>query len=154
MIFPFSSTSILSAAGFFGSPGIVMMEPVSATTKPAPAHTYASRTVRSNPSGRPSFFWSSDKEYWVFAMQTGRSPKPISVIFAIAFFAAGRRSPSQWSRSYRRFPSHPDITERNHSSFSPGCLLPSLRVQFRRLRLLPIPRTAQTHSLSPHRSSG
>ena len=39
VIFPFSSTSILSAAGFFGSPGIVMIAPVMATTNPAPAET-------------------------------------------------------------------------------------------------------------------
>ena len=33
---PFSSTSIFSAAGIFGRPGMVMMSPVLATTKPAP----------------------------------------------------------------------------------------------------------------------
>ena len=80
---------MLSAAGFFGRPGMVIMAPVRATTKPAPALTYTSRTVSSKPSGRPSFVWSSDKEYWVFAMQTGSSEKPMSVILAMAFFAAG-----------------------------------------------------------------
>ena len=38
-MFPSSSTSIFSAAGTFGRPGIVMMSPVSATTNPAPADT-------------------------------------------------------------------------------------------------------------------
>ena len=39
VITPVSSTSILSAAGFFGSPGMVIIAPVSTTTKPAPADT-------------------------------------------------------------------------------------------------------------------
>ena len=39
VMFPSSSTSIFSAAGTLGSPGIVMMSPVSATTNPAPADT-------------------------------------------------------------------------------------------------------------------
>ncbi len=73
---------------FFGSPGIVMIAPVSATTKPAP-RTHRRRAPSDQILRTSSFFWSSDKEYWVFAMQTGRSPNPISVIFAIAFFAAG-----------------------------------------------------------------
>ena len=37
LIRPFSSTSIFSAAGTFGRPGMVMMSPVRATMKPAPA---------------------------------------------------------------------------------------------------------------------
>ena len=36
-----------------------------------------------------SFFASSDSEYWFFAMQTGRFPKPIDVIFPSCLFAAG-----------------------------------------------------------------
>ena len=40
-------------------------------------------------SGRPSFVWSSDREYWVLAMQTGRFPKPMSSIFFSARSAAG-----------------------------------------------------------------
>ena len=40
LIRPSSSTSIFSAAGTFGKPGIVMMSPVRATRKPAPADTF------------------------------------------------------------------------------------------------------------------
>ena len=39
VITPSSVTSMLFAAGTFGKPGIVMMSPASATTKPAPALT-------------------------------------------------------------------------------------------------------------------
>ena len=39
VIFPFSMTSMLQAAGRLGSPGIAMIVPVRATTKPAPADT-------------------------------------------------------------------------------------------------------------------
>ena len=42
---PLSSTSMRSAAGDFGRPGIVMISPVSATMKPAPALTLRFRTV-------------------------------------------------------------------------------------------------------------
>jgi len=52
---PQLSQSILFAAGFFGSPGIVMMLPVSATTNPAPADSLSSRTVILKFSGLPSF---------------------------------------------------------------------------------------------------
>ena len=37
-----------------------MIAPVTATTKPAPADTYTSLTLMVNPSGRPSFVWSSE----------------------------------------------------------------------------------------------
>ena len=59
---------MLYAAGCFGSPGIVITAPVNTTTKPAPAETYASRTVTSKFSGRPKSAGSSDREYCVFAM--------------------------------------------------------------------------------------
>ncbi len=75
---PFSSTSIFSAAGTLGNPGMVMMSPVCTTTKPAPALTRTLDTVTVNPSGRPSFPGSSDREYWVLAMHTGRPPKPMA----------------------------------------------------------------------------
>ena len=39
VIFPFSMTSMLQAAGRLGSPGIAMIVPVRATTNPAPADT-------------------------------------------------------------------------------------------------------------------
>jgi len=69
-----SSTSILSAAGCSGSPGIVITVPVIATTKPAPADTYTSRIFTLNPEGLPSFVASSESEYWFFAIHTGRLP--------------------------------------------------------------------------------
>ena len=50
---PFSSTSIRSAAGTFGRPGIVMMSPVSATMKPAPAETWTVRSATVKFSGAP-----------------------------------------------------------------------------------------------------
>lgn len=53
--FPSSSTSILYAAGCFGSPGIVIMSPVRATINPAPADRRTSRTVSVKPFGLPSF---------------------------------------------------------------------------------------------------
>ena len=55
VIFPVSSTSILSAAGTFGSPGMVMISPVRATMKPAPAEILRLRTVTSKSVGAPSF---------------------------------------------------------------------------------------------------
>ena len=76
---PFSSTSIRSAAGDFGRPGIVIILPVSATRKPAPAETRISRTVTVKPSGAPRFAASSEKLYCVLATHTGRAPKPSAV---------------------------------------------------------------------------
>ena len=64
--------SMRSAAGDFGRPGMVMMSPVSATMKPAPAEIFRLRTVTSKSSGAPRRFWSSEKEYWVFATQIGQ----------------------------------------------------------------------------------
>ena len=54
MIFPVSSTSIRSAAGTFGRPGIVMISPVRATINPAPAEILRLRTVTSKSVGAPS----------------------------------------------------------------------------------------------------
>ena len=88
---PFSSTSIFSAAGVFGRPGMVMMSPVRATMKPAPALTRKLRTVTVKPSGAPSRVGSSDREYCVFAIHTGRSPKPKSKSCLACFCAAGVR---------------------------------------------------------------
>ena len=53
---PFSSTSIFSAEGTLGRPGMVMISPVRATMKPAPAETFRLRTVTSKPLGAPSGF--------------------------------------------------------------------------------------------------
>ena len=46
--------SIVSAAGTLGRPGMVMMSPVSTTTKPAPAATITSRSGTSKFFGRPT----------------------------------------------------------------------------------------------------
>ena len=73
-MFPSSSTSIFSAAGTLGSPGIVMMSPVSATTNPAPADTRSARTVISKSVGAPSNVGLSEKLYCVFATHTGSPP--------------------------------------------------------------------------------
>ena len=66
---------------------MVMISPVRATMKPAPAETFRLRTVTSKPLGAPSRVWSSEKEYWVLAMQMGRSPKPRSVSCWACFLA-------------------------------------------------------------------
>ena len=70
-ITPSGLIRIASALGTLESPGIVMISPASATTKPAPAEGVTSRMVIRNPAGRPSLVGSSEKEYWFFAMQTG-----------------------------------------------------------------------------------
>ena len=94
---PFSSTSIFSAAGTLGRPGMVMIAPVSATIKPAPAETFSPRTVTRKSFGAPSRAGSSEKLYWVLAMQTGRPPKPSASSCAASFLAAGVRSaPAPW----------------------------------------------------------
>ena len=71
VILPSSQTSIPSAAGTFGSPGIVIISPAYATMKPAPALTFIPLIVMRKEEGAPVFFGSSENEYWVFAMQTG-----------------------------------------------------------------------------------
>lgn len=53
-MFPFSSISIFSAAGTFGSPGIFIISPVNATTNPAPADIVTCLTVILNPVGLPN----------------------------------------------------------------------------------------------------
>ena len=84
---PFSSTSIFSAAGTLGRPGMVMMSPVRATMKPAPADTFRLRTLMVKPRGAPSRAASWEKDYWVLAMQMGRVPKPSSVSCLACFLA-------------------------------------------------------------------
>ena len=71
VIFPSSEMSMPSAAGTFGSPGIVIISPAYATIKPAPALTFIPLIVMRKEEGAPVFFGSSENEYWVFAMQTG-----------------------------------------------------------------------------------
>src|SRR3954463_15545450 len=87
-IAPFADTDIPSAAGTFGNPGIVMMSPALATTKPAPAEPYTSLTVIRKPVGLPSRVGSSVSEYCVFAMHTGVFAMPIDVRYSIDFSAA------------------------------------------------------------------
>ena len=50
---------------------MVMISPVRATRKPAPAETLTLRTVTVKPFGAPSFVGSSEKDYCVLAMQMG-----------------------------------------------------------------------------------
>src|SRR5579862_3018352 len=69
---PWVSMPMALAAGMRGRPGMVMMSPHSATTKPAPADRRTSRTGRLNPEGAPFRSGSAEKLYWVLAMQTGR----------------------------------------------------------------------------------
>ena len=77
-ISPSSRRWIASAAGTRGRPGIVMMSPQIATTKPAPADSRTSRTGRMWPVGAPITVGSEVKLYCVLAMQTGTLPKPAS----------------------------------------------------------------------------
>ena len=77
---PSSSTSIVSAAGFLGRPGIVMMSPQIATTKPAPAKRRVLSTCSVNPDGRPPFFGSSEKEYGVLAMTIGQVAEALLLV--------------------------------------------------------------------------
>ena len=50
------------------------MLPAIATTKPAPAESETSLTVSVHPDGAPFSFGSSENEYCVLAMQTGKRP--------------------------------------------------------------------------------
>ena len=80
-----------------GRPGMVMMSPVRATMKPAPAETFRFRTVTVKPLGAPNRDGSSEKLYWVLAIQMGRLQKPRSVSCWACFFAlAVSVTPSAW----------------------------------------------------------
>ena len=59
-ILPVASTSIRSAAGTLGRPGMVMISPVRATRNPAPADTLILRTVTVKPVGAPQLVPESD----------------------------------------------------------------------------------------------
>ena len=85
---------MLAAKDFFvlryaGKPGIVMISPVSATMKPAPADTLRFLTVTSKSDGAPTLVASSEKLYCVFATQTGILSNPRSVSCLACFAAAG-----------------------------------------------------------------
>ncbi len=74
---------------------MVMMSPANATTNPAPAEGYMSRMLMRKPSGAARSAGLSLKEYWVFAMQIGVSPKPNSVsCFALRSAVAEKSTPS------------------------------------------------------------
>src|SRR5437763_1832131 len=77
-ILPESSTSIEAAREIFGRPGISIMLPAIATTKPAPAESDALFTFRVQPVGTPRLLGSWDSEYCVFAIQTDSFPYPQS----------------------------------------------------------------------------
>ena len=64
-------SSIKTAAGTFGKPGIVIMAPVNGTMKPAPADNLTSLIVTVNPVGAPKTFGSSVNDCGVLAIQTG-----------------------------------------------------------------------------------
>ena len=74
---PSLSTSMFSAAGTLGRPGMVKTLPVSATTKWAPAETLSSRTAMRKFSGAPRALALSLKLYCVLATHTGRLPKAV-----------------------------------------------------------------------------
>ena len=67
-------TSSLCACGTLPSPGISIMLPAMATTKPAPADSDASEMVSVQSEGAPISLASSLNEYCVLAMHTGRWP--------------------------------------------------------------------------------
>ena len=80
LICPFSSISMLSAAGLFGRPGMVSTFPVSATMNPAPSDGRNSRTVMRKPYGAPYSLTRSHKEVGVLAMHTGILSQPFFTI--------------------------------------------------------------------------
>ena len=68
------SLAACAPEGTRGKPGIVMISPQIATTKPAPADRRTSRTGTEWPSGAPRRVGSVVKLYWVLAMHTGKCP--------------------------------------------------------------------------------
>ncbi len=64
-----------SARGSLGNPGISIMLPEIATTKPAPAESDASVIFNVHPVGAPISLGLSESEYCVLAMHTGRPRK-------------------------------------------------------------------------------
>ena len=62
---------MFSAAGFFGSPGIVIIFPVFTTTNSAPFFSSTELICISNGFLQSKFLGSSENEYCVFAMHTG-----------------------------------------------------------------------------------
>ena len=71
---------------------MVMSEPVTATMNPAPVRGQSSRTWTMKPSGAPSRLGSSENDYCVFAMHSGKPSQPFSWICFRVFFAASENS--------------------------------------------------------------
>ena len=70
---------------------MVMMSPVKATMKPAPAETLSFLMVTVKSLGAPIRLALSEKEYWVLAIQIGSWPKPRSSNSLSSRLAAGVR---------------------------------------------------------------
>ena len=66
------------ALGTLGSPGIVIIAPVTTTIKPAPAESLTSLTGTVNPVGAPLSSGLVEKLYCVLAIQIGSLPYPLS----------------------------------------------------------------------------
>ena len=66
--------------------------PTSGTKKPAPADNRTSPIGNVKPVGAPFMFGSCENEYCVFAMHTGKLPKPCFVNRAIFSFACSENS--------------------------------------------------------------
>jgi len=62
----------LSAAGTFGSPGIVIIAPQTTTINSAPEDNLTSLIGRTCPDGAPFKLGSVEKLYCVFAIQIGK----------------------------------------------------------------------------------
>ena len=68
---------ILLAAGTFGNPGIVIIDPQTTTTNSAPDDNLTSLICISWFTGAPLSLGSVEKLYCVFAIQTGKCPWPL-----------------------------------------------------------------------------
>lgn len=73
------SMSISKKQGRVGRPGIVLMVPTRGYMKPAPMLALTSLMGITNPLGAPFSEAMCENEYWVFAMQIGKSEKPCLV---------------------------------------------------------------------------
>ena len=89
---PVSSTSMFSAAGFFGQPGHGHDVARQRHHEPGACRNLHIAHRDAEIARRPSLVWSSEKLYWVFAMHTGMPPKPRPSSCLISFFAAGVKS--------------------------------------------------------------
>lgn len=83
------TTSIFSACGCFGNPGIRMMVPAIATIISAPALMTRSLMVILKFLGIPYALASSEKEYCVLAIHTGNLSYPRALIRSNWRLAAG-----------------------------------------------------------------